>query len=149
MKIAVVDGQGGGMGRSLIDKIRTKLGNDIEIIALGTNSAATATMLKGGANSGATGENAIIYNVCRCDVIMGSVGIIAADAFLGELTPRVATAITQSEAVKILIPINKSYLFIAGTKDAMLADYMDDAIKLLEKVKMDIEIHRIAHGHCH
>jgi len=104
MRIAVVDGQGGGIGKAIVEKLRKELPGDVEIIALGTNSAATVLMLKAGANEGATGENAIVYNADKVDVIMGVIGIIAANSMMGELTPLMARAIAESPAKKVLIP---------------------------------------------
>lgn len=135
MRIAVIDGQGGGMGKAVIDKIRASFQREVSIIALGTNSTSTAAMMKAGADDGATGENAIIYNASRCDVIIGAVGIIASNSFHGELTPLMSRAVAESEAVKILIPINKCNLLIAGTKETMLSDYIDDAVKTLIKLR--------------
>ncbi len=90
MRIAVIDGQGGGIGKTIVEKLRKELPEDVEIIALGTNALATSCMLKAGANEGATGENAIVANAGKVDVIMGTVGIIAANSMLGELTPQMA-----------------------------------------------------------
>ncbi len=135
MRIAVIDGQGGGMGKSIIDKIRFTFHNEVSIIALGTNSASTTAMMKAGADEGATGENAIVYNTSKCDVVIGAVGIIAANSFNGELSPVMSLAVAESDAVKILIPINKCNLLIAGTKETMLSDYIDDAIKILVKLR--------------
>jgi len=135
MRIAVIDGQGGGMGKSIIDKIRGSFRQEVSILALGTNAAATSAMIKAGADEGATGENAIIYNSTRCDVIIGAVGIIASNSFHGELTPKMSLAVAESDAIKILIPINKCNLFVAGTKETMLSDYVEDAIKMLVKLR--------------
>jgi len=100
MRIAVIDGQGGGIGKAIVEKLRKELSEDVEIIALGTNALATSYMLKAGANEGATGENAIIVNVGKADVIMGTIGILAANSMLGELTPLLARAIAESPAKK-------------------------------------------------
>lgn len=102
MRIAVIDGQGGGIGKAIVERIRRACDEDIDIVALGTNSLATSSMLKAGANEGATGENAIIYNVSRVDMILGSISIVCANAFLGELTPKMATAIAKSPVKKYL-----------------------------------------------
>lgn len=91
MRIIVIDGQGGGIGRSLMEKLRAEL-PEAELVAVGTNSAATANMMRAGANVGATGENAVVFNCARTDVIVGPLGIILADAMLGEITPRMACA---------------------------------------------------------
>jgi len=100
MLVAVIDGQGGGIGRSVVEKLKNSLPGDIRIIALGTNSLATSNMLKAGANDGATGENAIVFNAARADFIIGAVGIISANSMLGELTPAIARAVAESPAKK-------------------------------------------------
>ncbi|MGI5922281.1 MAG: DUF3842 family protein [Syntrophomonadaceae bacterium] len=132
MKIAVIDGQGGGIGRLIVEKLRQELGPSCQIIGLGTNAIATSMMLKAGANEGATGENAIIYNVARAGVIVGSVAIIVANAYSGELTSRMAEAIATSEAVKVLMPINPCGLQISGVADEPLPVQVDH---LVNKVK--------------
>ncbi len=134
MKIAVIDGQGGGIGRATIDKIRLAFGENISIIALGTNSLATASMLKAGANEGATGENAIVVNVKSVDIIMGSIAIMVADSLTGELTETMATAISRSNAAKVLIPINKCNIHIAGTVNKPLPHYIDDSITIIKNL---------------
>ena len=131
MRICVIDGQGGGLGRSLIEKLRSVLPKDIHITALGTNSAATLAMIKAGATDGATGENAIIYNVEDTDVITGPIGIIAANSMLGELTPVMANAISKSKAYKILVPINKCNVLITGTVDIPLPELIDRTVKAI------------------
>lgn len=134
MRIAVVDGQGGGMGKTLVEKIRQLLGNEVEIVALGTNALATAAMLKAGADEGATGENAIVVNAPKVDYIVGSVGILSANSMLGELTPRMAAAIAESPAQKVLIPLNRCGLFIVGTRDEPLIKYIEEAAEFLKKM---------------
>jgi len=114
MRIAVVDGQGGGIGKSIVEKLKARFGSKIEIIALGTNVLATAAMLKAGADEGASGENAIVVNVPKVDIITGTVGIISANSMLGELSPAMALAIAESPAKKILIPLNRCNLHIVG-----------------------------------
>ncbi|KNY30151.1 DUF3842 family protein [Pseudobacteroides cellulosolvens] len=133
MRIAVIDGQGGGMGKTIVEKLRLEFGHNLEILALGTNALATALMLKAGANEGASGENAIIYNSTRVNVIMGPIGIIAANSMLGELTPTIAKAIAESPAKKILIPMNKCNIQIAGIKNEPLPHQVDSAIMLLKE----------------
>ncbi len=132
LEIAVVEGQGGGIGGVIIEKLRQELGSGITIIALGTNAIATSTMLKAGANEGATGENAVVQTVKKVDIILGSVAILAANAFLGELTPRMAEAISSSDAHKILIPLNRNKIEITGTMDEPLPVQVD---RLVERVK--------------
>ncbi|HZK87313.1 MAG TPA: DUF3842 family protein [Syntrophomonas sp.] len=132
MKIAVVDGQGGGIGRIIVEKLRHELGSAVQIMGLGTNAVASSVMLKAGANEGASGENAVVYNVQRVDCIVGSVAIIAANSFAGELSPRMAEAIATVDAVKILIPINKAGIQITGTIIESLPIQVD---QLVERVR--------------
>ena len=104
MRIMVMDGQGGGVGRSLLEALKERF-PEAELIAVGTNATATANMMKSGVTSGATGENAVVYNSKRADVIVGPVGIVMADAMLGEITPTMAAAVASNDAKLILIPI--------------------------------------------
>lgn len=133
MRIAVIDGQGGGIGKAMVEKIRSEFGTAVEIIALGTNALATSAMLKNGADEGATGENAVVYNSDKVDIITGAIGIIAADSMLGELTPAMAKAITESPAKKVLIPMNRCNIQIAGVKDMTLQQYLEDAVQLIRE----------------
>lgn len=128
IRIAVVDGQGGGVGKALVEKLRQAFQKDAYILALGTNSLATSIMLKAGADVGATGENAIEVNSRKVDIIMGALEIISADSMLGEITSGIACAIGQSEAQKILIPINRCNLTVAGVKNMQFNDYVAEAI---------------------
>jgi hypothetical protein len=120
VKIAVVDGQGGGIGRIIVEKLRQELGNSCHIIGLGTNAVATSLMLKAGANEGASGENAVVRTVAGVDLVLGSVAVIAAHSFLGELTPAMAEAIASAQAVKVLLPLNRYGLEISGIIDEPL-----------------------------
>lgn len=120
VKIAVVDGQGGGIGRIMVEKLRQEMGNSCQIIGLGTNAVATSLMLKAGANEGASGENAVVHSVSGVDVILGSIAIIAAHSYMGELTPAMAEAIASARAVKLLIPLNRYNLEISGIVDESL-----------------------------
>lgn len=132
MRIAVIDGQGGGMGKAIVAKVRQHFEDRIEIVALGTNSLATSLMLKAGANEGATGESAIVYNAPKVDIILGPIGIICAYSFLGELTPHMASAITESPAKKVLIPLNRCNIFVAGIEKKPLPHYIDDLIEIMK-----------------
>lgn len=132
IRIAVVDGQGGGIGKAIVEKMRAALGDKIQIIALGTNALATALMLKSGADEGASGENAIVVNAAKVDFIIGSTGIISANSMLGELTPLMAKAIAESPARKVLIPLNRCNIFVAGIKNEPLPHYIEDAIELIK-----------------
>ncbi|MDH8677861.1 DUF3842 family protein [Fusibacter bizertensis] len=138
MKIAVVDGQGGGIGKSVVEKLKLKFGNKVYVTALGTNALATSAMLKAGADEGATGENAIMYNVKKVKCICGPIGLVSANALLGELSPRMAMAISESEAVKLLIPFNKCNTVVLGVEGKSLGAYIDELIDLVaEMIKSD------------
>lgn len=128
MIVMVVDGQGGRLGASLAERIK-KACPDAEILAIGTNSAATAAMLRAGADEGATGENPVRIASQRADVITGPVGIIMADALLGEVTPKMAEYITSARAKKVLIPMNKCNTLIAGINGETVSDLTEDAVK--------------------
>lgn len=129
MKIVVIDGQGGKIGKSIIEKIREN-NLQADITAVGTNSLATSSMLKAGADNGATGENPVIIACRKADVIMGPIGIMVADSMLGEITPKMAEAVGQSDARKILIPVNRCFE-VAGVKEMSLSQYIEEAVKLL------------------
>lgn len=135
MTILVVDAQGGGLGRALIEKlVAAGIGERAEILAAGTNSHATASMRKAGAHACATGENAVIFNAGRADIIAGGVGIIAANAMMGEITPAMASAISASGAVKLLIPYGRCNIKVAGVADEPLAARLDDAAAQIGKL---------------
>lgn len=125
-RIVVIDGQGGKIGRQLVEEIRASL-PEAEITAVGTNSAATANMLRGGARSGATGENAVCVACRGADIIAGPLGILSADSLYGEITPAMAVAVGQSSAVKILIPINKCDTVVVGVETASLTELIGKA----------------------
>lgn len=133
MTILVIDGQGGKIGRQLVKSI-TEYFPNADLIAVGTNSIATSSMLKGGAQHAATGENAVIVACRKADVIIGPIGIVIADALMGEVTPEMAAAVGKSNAVRILIPINKCDSMVAGVADTSTADLLDDAMEKLRKI---------------
>ena len=133
MKITVIDGQGGRIGKTVIEQIRARR-KDLELYAIGTNTAATAAMLKAGADFGATGENAVVVNAADSDIVVGPVGIIFANALLGEITPAIATAVGASKAFKILIPVNRCNHFIAGCAENTLGEYIRIAVDKLESM---------------
>ena len=132
MNILVMDAQGGGIGKQVITAVRTRF-PDVTITAVGTNAAATTAMLRAGADEGATGENAAVVCCRRADVIIGPVGIVIADAMLGEVTPRMAVAVGQSAAKRILIPVNHCANFIAGVADMSVGRLVDSVVAELEK----------------
>lgn len=127
-RICVIDGQGGGIGSTIIKKIKERFEENVEIIALGTNAIATAQMLKARANKGASGENAIVQTTRHVDVIIGSVGIIMANAMMGEVTPKIAEAVSSSGAAKILLPLSQENIAIAGVPAMPLPPLIDDII---------------------
>lgn len=129
MEIMIIDGQGGGIGKALVEKLKARLPN-VRIVALGTGALATAAMLKAGADKGATGDNAILYNAQKARLIMGAVGIIAPYSMLGELSPAVASAVAQSSAEKILVPYNNCSIKIAGTTGSTLSALIDSAVDM-------------------
>lgn len=130
MKITVIDGQGGKMGRLLIENIKAAR-PQAEITAVGTNSMATAAMLKACPAHGATGENAVIVACRSAEVIIGPIGIVIADALYGEITPAMALAVGQSSARKILIPISKCNNYVAGVEDKSAAELIKAAVDAL------------------
>ena len=120
-KITIIDGQGGKIGKTIIEQLK-KMMPQQELYAIGTNALATAAMLKAGADFGATGENPCIVNAEDSDIIIGPVGIVIANALLGEITPQIATAVGKSKAYKILIPMNKCNHYVVGCQDNGLAE---------------------------
>ncbi|MBQ1771621.1 MAG: DUF3842 family protein [Clostridia bacterium] len=130
-KVVVIDGQGGRLGRLLIESI-LKDNLSCELYAIGTNSIATGSMLKAGAVHGATGENPVIVAARDADVIIGPVGIISADSLLGEITPKIAVAIGQSPAIKLLIPLGQCNNQVIGVQDMSMSDLVRSAVERLK-----------------
>lgn len=133
MRVLIIDGQGGQLGGQMIKSIKAVF-PDIVVTAVGTNATATATMLKSGANQAATGENAVIVACRKTDVIIGPIGIVIADALLGEVTPQMAVAVGQADAVRILLPMNRCDNLVAGVSDISMTDIIEDAIKKLKGI---------------
>lgn len=133
VRIAVIDGQGGGIGKHITEKLRKCLPEDLEILALGTNALATSVMLKAGANDGASGENAVVYNVGRVDAIVGPVSIVLPNAMLGEVTPRMAEAIVASPAPKILVPLVRGGIELVGVRAEPLPHLVDELVQKLKR----------------
>lgn len=131
MKLLIIDAQGGGIGKQLISEIKQEM-PEIFVTAVGTNSAATAGMLKAGADAAATGENAVVVGCRKADVIMGPIGIVIADSLYGEITPRMALAVGQSGARRILIPINHCDNVVAGVADLNIRYLIKSAIEELK-----------------
>ncbi len=138
--IVVIDGQGGRMGSMFIDKYKKRIADEtsaehkknIQIIAVGTNTAATTAMLKAGADAAATGENPVVVNARKADYIVGPIGILAADSLLGEITEKMAIAVAKSDAKKLLIPVNSCGVYVAGVKEASLTELVDELVKEVE-----------------
>ena len=131
MKIAVIDGQGGGIGRAVIERLRARYGEEVELLALGTNAVATSAMLKAGADEGASGEYAVVRNAPKADIIVGCIGILTAGAMLGEVTPAMAEAVALSEAEKVVVPLNRCGIYVAGAAARPLPRSIDDAVVLI------------------
>ena len=130
MKVLIIDGQGGGLGRQLVSAVKEKC-PEAEVLAVGTNSTATGAMLRAGADQAATGENAVLVACRKADVIIGPVGIVIADSMLGEITPAMAVAVGQSRARRILLPVNQCDNIVVGAADLGMADKVREAVELL------------------
>ena len=130
MNLLVIDGQGGGLGRQIVSAVKDRY-PDIEIIAVGANSAATNAMLKAGANVGATGENAVICNVKHADVVAGPIGMMVANSLWGEITPAMASAVSESPAQKVLIPVEQCHVHVAGVVEKPMSRYIEDAVAVI------------------
>lgn len=133
MKTIVIDGQGGKMGKLIVERFKQAY-PDVPIIAIGTNSIATSVMLKAGADYGATGENPVAVNCVDADVIIGPIGIVMANSLLGEITPIMAEAVGKSKALKMLIPLNRCNVRIAGQKDLSIAESVQLAMNELKTI---------------
>ena len=130
MQILVIDAQGGGIGKQIVAAIHKSIPN-ITVTAVGTNTAATTAMLKAGADHGATGENAVIVGARKADVIIVPIGIVIADSLFGEITPAMAVAVGQSNAKRILIPVNHCDNIVAGTRELNMKSLLEEILTLL------------------
>jgi len=133
--LMVMDGQGGGIGKAIIKKLRDSFGEKIEILALGTNSVATSQMMKAGANRGATGENAIMSTAYEAEIIIGPLAIIMANSMMGEVTPGMAQAVSSSKALKVLIPLTHEKVEIVGISGEPLPHLIDQVIQIIKGKK--------------
>jgi len=131
--LAVVDGQGGGIGALIVKRLKERFGEAVDITALGTNAAATAAMMKAKANRGATGENAIIWNSTRVDIITGPISVVLANGMLGEVTPGMAESLSASPAEKYLLPINQELVVMVGLKKEPLPHLIDELTTIIEE----------------
>lgn len=138
-KICVIDGQGGGIGSTIIKKLKEKFEENIEVIALGTNAIATSQMLKSRANRGASGSNAIVQTVRNVDLIIGPVGIIMPHAMMGEVTREMAEAVALSPAKKLLLPLSQDNINIVGLSHIPLPLLVDELIEIYENYFYDIK----------
>ncbi len=127
-RICVIDGQGGGIGSTIVRKVKAVFGEGVEVVALGTNALATAQMLKARANRGASGENAIRRTVPGADVILGPIGIVMAHALMGEVTPAMAEAVAASPAPKLLLPLSQENVAVIGVSGLPLPKLVDEMI---------------------
>ncbi len=138
LRIMVIDGQGGGIGSTIISAIRKEIGEDVIIYALGTNSIATSRMMKAGANKGATGESAVEYVSKKVDIIVGPISVIMPYSMMGELTPNMAAAISTSDALKILLPLTQENVRIVGDPGEPLPHQVAEAINIIKEVMKDV-----------
>ena len=133
MRVVVIDGQSGRMGQLFIERAKAAA-IPCELLAVGTNAIATSAMLKAGAEAGATGENPVLVACRTADVIVGPIGILAADALMGEITAAMAVAIGRSRARKLLLPVNQCNNIVAGTQSLSLSRLMDEAVEVLRSL---------------
>ena len=145
MKLLVIDGQGGGVGKSLVAAIKQRM-PDQPVTALGTNAQATAAMLRAGADAGATGESAIRYQCRTADVIVGVAGILHANAMMGEISPGIAAAVSLSEAQKVLVPLERCGLRIAGVDRQPLGSLIREAARMVQAIAGEDETHNKQRG---
>ena len=132
MNVLVIDGMGGGIGKAIIELIKDEFAG-VEITAVGTNSIATTAMIKAGANQGATGENAVVYNCAKADFIIGVTGIVFVNAMHGEISPKMAEAVSSSPAHKILLPIDKCNVTVLGVADKPVQSLISEIVKQLRE----------------
>lgn len=133
MKIVVIDGQGGRLGQLICEAV-TKEKIECDLLAVGTNSIATSVMIKAGAKQGATGENPVVVACRDADVIIGPIGIVVADSLLGEITPAMATAVGQSKAVKLLLPVSHCNNHVVGAKSLSMSEMVEQTVAELKEV---------------
>ncbi len=135
MKIAVIDGLGGGLGSQLVEELKKSFSDRIEVMALGTNAQATSRMINSGADTGATGQNSILLNCQKVDIITGPLGIALPNAMMGEITPEMAEAIGRSKARKLLLGIKQPHAEIIGTGEKSINEMIND---IIAKIKIEL-----------
>ena len=132
--VGVVDGKGGGMGAAIVSKLRAEIGEKAQILALGTNAMATSAMLKAGADQGASGPNAVCWNVPKCHIVCGPIGIVIPNAIMGEITPEVAAAIVASPAHVIVLPTSKCEVELGGIPEISLPALIDALVRRVAEI---------------
>lgn len=137
MNILVIDGQGGQLGSQLVKAILQQM-KEVKVMAVGTNAIATAAMLKAGAHQASTGENPVVVACRKADVIIGPIGIVIADAMFGEVTPAMAVAVAQADAVRILLPVNKCDNLVAGVPDLSMSTLIADVMVKLHGLEKQV-----------
>ena len=141
MNILVIDGQGGQLGSQLVKAILQQM-KEVKVMAVGTNAIATAAMLKAGAHQASTGENPVVVACRKADVIIGPIGIVIADAMFGEVTPKMAVAVAQADAVRILLPVNKCDNLVAGVPDLSMSTLIADVMVKLHGLEKQVASER-------
>lgn len=144
MEIAVVDGQGGGIGRAVVERLKKEL-TGVRIIALGTNAVATGQMLRGGADDGATGENAIVHNMKHVDIVVGVLGILTANSMMGGFSPAMAVAIGGSHTFKVLLPLNRCHIHVVGVPERSMNEHIEEAVRVIREY---LKNHAADHSGC-
>ncbi len=139
LRVMVVDGMGGRIGQEIVSRLRTAFGAGVELLAVGTNSAATAAMMKAGANRGATGENAVRITVREADVVIGPLSVLIPDSMMGEVTPLMAESLALSSARKVMLPLTNPRIDLVGITKNPLPHLMDEAIALVASM-LDKEV---------
>jgi hypothetical protein len=134
LRVGVIDGQGGGVGALIVKRLKEEFKDSLEIIALGTNAAATSAMIKSRANKGASGENAIVWNSTRVDIITGPLSIVLPNAMLGEVTSLMASAIVSSEAEKVLLPHNQEGINLVGLRKEPLPHVIEQLVQRIKEI---------------
>lgn len=131
--LLILDGQGGGVGRKIAERLLQEKSAvaDLNLVVVGTNAAATSNMMKAGVSVGATGENAWVYNCAKADIIVGPIGIMLANAMHGEISPEMASAVAESPAKRVLVPVPNRHLSIAGLSELPLTEYLNEMIQLI------------------
>lgn len=133
LKIAVIDGKGGGLGKAICERLASVIDKDTKLYALGTNSSATIAMLKAGATDGATGESAICHMSQKVDIIIGPMAILVANSMMGEISASMASHIAGSKADKILLPLQKCGMSVVGVKDMSINEMLTELIKIIKE----------------